>query len=115
MRSLERSRRRFLKAPSEDRLHAVRTSGRRLRSLLEDTADLQNERSLLRSLKRASKATDAARDAAIALQLLEATLDESDRDLAEPLFTALRRRRRQATDAARRHLRRNRFELSGPT
>jgi len=111
VRALERARRRFVRAPTEERLHGVRTSGRRFRSLLEDVADLRSERSLLRRVKRAADATDAARDAAMALLLLETSVDEDERDIAAPLFETLRRRRRDATAAARRRLRRARFEL----
>ncbi len=89
----------------------MRTSGRRFRSLLEDAADLRSERALLRRVKRAALATDAARDAAIALALLESSVDAREREIALPLLETLRRRRRDATAAARRYLRRARFEL----
>jgi hypothetical protein len=75
--ALERARRRFIRKPTEKRLHDVRTTGRRFRSLLEDVADLLPSRKLLARVKRAAAATDAARDASIALRLLDAAIDEA--------------------------------------
>ncbi len=111
LRAFEHARRRFVEAPNEDRLHDVRTTGRRLRSLLEDGAGLAAPPHLLRRVKRASEATDAARDAAVARRLLETVVDESERASARTVLEVLERRRRTATRAARRYLRRARFEL----
>ena len=86
--ALERARRRFIRKPTEKRLHDVRTSGRRFRSLLEDVADLASSRELLARVKRAAAATDAARDASIVLRLLDAAIDESERQNAVVAFRA---------------------------
>ncbi len=54
-RALEAARRRFVSKPTESRLHAVRTAGRRFRSLLEDVAELAPSAKLLRRVKRAAE------------------------------------------------------------
>ena len=109
-RALERARRRFVREPSEKRLHDVRTTGRRLRSLLEDVGDLAPHRELLRQVKRAAAATDAARDATIILRLLESNVTSSERELAQPILDRLREEERAATRDACRRLRRARFD-----
>ncbi|MFY9708683.1 MAG: CHAD domain-containing protein, partial [Candidatus Cybelea sp.] len=107
--ALERARRRFIRTPTEKRLHDVRTAGRRFRSLLEDVADLVPARKLLGRVKRAAAATDAARDASIALRLLDAAVDEGERQNASWLFAQLRQREAEATQCAHRRLRHARF------
>lgn len=104
-RRLERARRRFIDDPSDERLHDVRTRGRRLRSFLEDVRELERRPKLLRRVRRAAALTDAARDAAILLALLERAVDESERATAEPLLQQLRERQRIATSEARKLLR----------
>lgn len=111
-RALERARRRFICKPTEKRLHAVRTSGRRLRSLLEDVADLAATSRLLRRVKRAAAATDAARDATIIRGLLERSLDAGEAPMAGELLEELRGRERAATLLARKQLRRTSFRRS---
>ena len=106
---LERARRQFVDDPDEDRLHDLRTRGRRLQSLLEDVRELEHHPKLLRRIKRAAALTDAARDAAILLTLLERAVDETERVTAEPLLEQLRERVRIATSEARRLLRRVEF------
>jgi len=108
-RALERARRRFVSKPTEERLHEVRTKGRRFRSLLEDVADLAPLKRLHRRVKRAAAATDAARDATIVLRLLEDALDASEAEIAAPLIEQLRGQERLATGRARKELRRMRF------
>jgi CHAD domain-containing protein len=108
-RALERARRRFISKPTDERLHDVRTTGRRFRSLLEDGAQLAPAAKLLRRVKRAAATTDAARDATIILQLLESTVDSGERHIAQPLFDELRARANDATGLARKRLRRARF------
>ncbi|HZV77813.1 MAG TPA: CHAD domain-containing protein [Candidatus Babeliales bacterium] len=108
-RDLERARRRFISKPTEARLHDVRTTGRRFRSLLEDVAELAPVERLRRRVKRAAAATDAARDATIILRLLEYSLDESEAEIAAPLLMRLREHERDATRRARKELRRMRF------
>ncbi|HEX3370335.1 MAG TPA: CHAD domain-containing protein [Candidatus Cybelea sp.] len=107
--ALERARRRFICKPTEKRLHDVRTTGRRFRSLLEDVSELAPARKLLARVKRAAAATDAARDAAIALRLLDASIDEGERQNAAWLFAQLRQREAEATQRAHHRLRHARF------
>lgn len=107
--ALERARRRFIRKPTEKRLHDVRTTGRRFRSLLEDIASLVPDRKLLRRVKRAAEATDAARDATIVLRLLEANVDESEYAAAEPILHELREREANATALALQRLARTHF------
>lgn len=108
-RRLERARRRFIDDPNEECLHELRTKGRRLRSFLEAVRELERRPKLLRRLKRAAALTDAARDAAILLTLLENSLDETERVNAAPLLEQLRERQRIATSETRRLLRKVQF------
>jgi CHAD domain-containing protein len=108
--ALERARRRFIAKPTEKRLHDVRTTGRRFRSLLEDVAGLAPAPKLLARVKHAAAATDAARDATIVLRLLDASIDEGERTSAGWLFEQLRQREAEATKRAHRRLRHARFE-----
>lgn len=109
-RSLERARRRFVRKPNEKRLHDVRTTGRRFRSLLEDAADLAPHERLRLRVKRAAAATDAAREATIILRLLEGSLEPAETAIAAPLLDALRERERTAMKCTRRRLARLRFD-----
>jgi len=104
-RRLERARRSFLKKPTDERLHEVRTTGRRLRSLLEDVADIVDDPKLLRRVRRAAAVTDAAREASVILALLERSAGGVEREIASPLREELRRRVVLATRRARRSLR----------
>ena len=84
-------------------------TGRRFRSLLEDVADLDPHPRLLRRVKRAAAATDAARDAAIIRRLLESSTDPSESDIARPLVDQLLAHEKLATRLARKRLRRMSF------
>ena len=106
---LERARRRFVRAPSEECLHDVRTTGRRLRSLLEDVGDLISHPKLRRRVKRAAAVTDAALDAAVLRALVEASVDVAEAGAAAPLLEQLREHERQATELACRRLERVSF------
>jgi CHAD domain-containing protein len=108
-RKLERARRRFVRQPCEDRLHDVRTTGRRLRSLLEDVRACRPQPKLLRRVKRAAEFTDAARDAAVIAALLANSVGEGERAIVEPLLEELREKERTATQNACRSLRRVSF------
>jgi hypothetical protein len=108
-RALERARRRFVDKPTEKRLHEVRTTGRRFRSLLEDVASIAKAERLRRRVKRAAAATDAARDATIILRLLESSVDAGEAAHAQSLLEQLREQERQATRQACKELRRMRF------
>jgi CHAD domain-containing protein len=108
-RALERARRRFISKPDEKRLHDVRTTGRRFRSLLEDVATIIRSERLRRRVKRAAAATDAARNATIILRLLEASVDAGEAELAQPLLERLSEQERLATRRACKELQRMRF------
>ena len=108
-RALEAARRRFISKPTEKRLHAVRTAGRRFRSLLEDVAQLAPSAKLLRRVERAAEQTDAARDATILLRLLESSTDPGERHVAQALLAELSAREKEATRLAHKRLRRTRF------
>lgn len=108
-RELERARRRFIRKPDETHLHDVRTAGRRFRSLLEDVATLVASKRLRRRVKRAAAATDAARDTAMLVRLLEASACDAEATLAHPFLERLRAQERRATRDARRGLRRMHF------
>jgi hypothetical protein len=108
-RKLERARRRFVRKPTEGRLHDVRTTGRRFRSLLEDVRSRHPRPKLLRRVKRAAGATDAARDATVILALLESSVDDQERVLVKPLLDELTKQERKATKRARRRLKRQSF------
>lgn len=108
-RRLERARRRFIDQPDEEHLHDLRTRARRLRSFLEAVCELENHPKLLRRLKRAAALTDAARDAAILLTLLDNAVDETERVTAEPLLEQMRERERIATSEVRKLLRKVEF------
>lgn len=108
-RSLERARERFVRKPTEERLHDVRTAARRFRSLLEDVSGLAPCARLLQRVKRATAATDAARDATILLRLLQANIDASELGVAQPLLDALQAQELNATRLARKYLKRARF------
>jgi len=103
---LARAARRFLEQPTQEHLHDVRTTGRRLRSLLEDVSDLVCEPKLQRRVKRAAAITDAARDAAVIFALLNSSCDENERANAARLLEELAKKERQATRDACRRLRR---------
>lgn len=109
LRALERARRRFIDKPTQKRLHDVRTTGRRFRSLLEDVAELSSAKKLLRRVKRVASLTDAARDATILRGLLERTLAPAENAAAAPLLAALGERERDATRRAHRRLRQTRL------
>lgn len=108
-RALERARKRFVTKPSEKRLHEVRTTGRRFRSLLEDVASIAKSERLRRRVKRASAATDAARDATIILRLLQTSVAAEEAATAQPLLERLLEQERIATRDACRALARMHF------
>jgi|HubBroStandDraft_5_1064220.scaffolds.fasta_scaffold04926_3 hypothetical protein len=109
-RALERARRRFVEQPNDKRLHAVRTKGRRFRSLLEDVECVAPDRRLLKRVKRAAEITNSARNAAVLLALLETSIDPAERSAASELLTALRERAAGALKCAHRRLRRTSFQ-----
>ena len=109
-RALERARRRFVEKPNDERLHAMRTKGRRFRSLLEDVAGVAPARKLLKRVKRAAAITDSARNAGVLLALLERSIEPGERDEAAALLALLREPQEDALRCARRRLRRASFE-----
>ena len=93
VRSFERARTRFLRRPTADRLHDVRVSARRLRSLCEDLHEaLPAVRT--KRLHRLIEMTGDARDAAVLRETLRNALDARERKTARPLLRSLRKRER---------------------
>jgi hypothetical protein len=109
-RALERARRSFVAEPNDKRLHAVRTNGRRFRSLLEDVACVAPARNLLKRLKRTAEITDSARNATVLLTLLERSIEPGEHIAATALLAALRERQEDSLRRAHRRLRRTSFE-----
>lgn len=107
--ALERARRRFVAKPNDKRLHAVRTKGRRFRSLLEDVECIAPQRKLLKRVKRAAEITDSARNATVLLALLEKSIEAGENDAATALLQTLRERQADALKCAHRRLRRASF------
>jgi CHAD domain-containing protein len=113
-KALELVRRAFVREPTQEGLHQVRTGARRLRSFLEDVAERQRQKRLLRRAKRTTESTDVARDATVQRELLERTLVESEREAAGALLESLREREIAATASARRKLKGVRFKVKDP-
>jgi CHAD domain-containing protein len=112
-KALDRVRRAFVREPTQEGLHRVRTGARRLRSFLEDVSQRHRQKRLLRRAKRTAELTDTARDAAVQRALLERLLDENEREAAEALLTSLCERETRATASARRKLKTVRYTISG--
>jgi len=93
--AFKRARARFLRQPSAKRLHAVRTTARRLRCLHEDLHDAIPPFSL-RRLRYVIDLTGDARDAAVLREALRDALDARERRAARKLLRALRQRERVA-------------------
>jgi CHAD domain-containing protein len=109
VQAFEQARRRFVRRPTAERLHHVRTAARRLRSLLEDFAEIETVKRL-KALKRIVEVTGEARDARVLRDALRATLDERERMGARPLLQHLRSQERTVTRVVRAKLRR--FKLT---
>jgi CHAD domain-containing protein len=112
-KALDRVRRDFVREPTQEGLHQVRTGARRLRSFLEDVAARHDRASLLKRAKRTAELTDVARDAAVQRELLERLLVETERDAAAGLLTSLGEREAVATSSARRKLKDVRYKIRG--
>ena len=110
-KALDRVRRAFVREPTQEGLHRVRTGARRLRSFLEDVSERHRQKQLLRRAKRTAELTDIARDAAVQRALLERLLDESEREAAEALLASLCEREMRATASARRKLKGVRYKI----
>jgi CHAD domain-containing protein len=95
VQAFKRARARFLRQPSANRLHELRTSARRLRSLHEDLHEAIPPFSLKR-LRALIDLTGEARDAAVMREALRDALDVRERHAARGLLRALRRRERVA-------------------
>jgi CHAD domain-containing protein len=96
VRAFRRARRRFLVHPTEDCLHDVRTSARRLRSLCEDFGELA-PCSHRGRLHRLISIMGEARDAAVLRETLLRALDVRERAAAKPLLRDLRKQERHAS------------------
>lgn len=91
----------FCRKPTADRLHMLRTAGRRLRSLYDDLGGVLpavSEKGLRRIVKRAGK----TRDATVLRAMLKAALDESEREIVAPILRDLRLRERAGLRRVRR-------------
>jgi len=93
--AFKRARARFLRQPGAKRLHDLRTSARRLRSLHEDLREAIPPFSL-KGLHRLIDLTGEARDAAVMREALRDALDVRERHAARGLLRTLRRRERIA-------------------
>ena len=93
--AFKRARARFLRQPSAKRLHELRTSARRLRSLHEDVHEAIPP-FLLKRLRVLIDLTGEARDAAVMREALRDALDVRERRAARGLLRALRQRERVA-------------------
>ena len=111
VRSFERARARFLRRPTADRLHDVRVSARRLRSLCDD---LQEALPPVRPkrLHRIIAMTGDCRDAAVLRETLRNTLDVRERKAARPLLRSLRKRERLMLARIARALKRTKLRLT---
>jgi CHAD domain-containing protein len=104
-RAFRRARRRFLRQPSIKRLHDLRTSARRLRSLYEDLREAVPAPANKR-LHRLIDLTGEARDAEVQRAMLHAALDSHERHAARELLRELRKRERVALKRIRREVKR---------
>jgi len=93
--TFERARKRFLRQPSAKRLHDLRTSARRLRSLHEDLHEAIPSFSIKR-LRHVIDLTGEARDAEVLREALRDALDVRERRAARGMLRVLRRRERVA-------------------
>jgi CHAD domain-containing protein len=111
VRAFERARVRFLRRPATERLHDVRVSARRLRSLCEDLRDALPPVHG-RRLHRLIAMTGDARDAAVLREALRNALDVRERQAAKPLMRALRERERTVLQRIARTLKRFKLRLT---
>jgi len=107
--TFEQARRRFVRRPTAERLHHVRTAARRLRCLLEDFADIVTIEQLKR-LRKIIDTTSDARDARVLRDALRSTLHERERMAGRALLGALRTQERTVTSKVRSKLRRFTFK-----
>ncbi len=112
-KALDNVRRAFVREPTHEGLHRVRTGARRLRSFLEDVSKRHHQKELLQRAKRTAELTDTARDATVQRALLERLLVDSEREAADALLTSLREREIAATTSARSKLKGVRYKVKG--
>jgi CHAD domain-containing protein len=93
LRAFRRARARFLRRPTGERLHDVRVSARRLRSICEDLEEALPRIHGAR-LGRIIAMTGDARDAAVLRETLRGTLEGREREIARPVLRSLRKRER---------------------
>lgn len=111
MRAFRRARVRFLRRPTAERLHDVRVSARRLRSLCEDLREALPAVHAKR-LHRLITLTGDARDAAVLRETLRAALEGRERTAARPLLRSLRERERTLLKRVCRALKRTKLHLT---
>jgi CHAD domain-containing protein len=109
--AFEHARKRFLRRPTAKRLHAVRTSARRLRSLLEDVSDVIGLTDL-DDLHSAINASGRARDAAVLYEAVRQNLAEDERSFARAFLRDLRESERSFTKKTCKRLKRVRVEIA---
>lgn len=98
------ARKEFRRKASPENLHQLRTASRRLRSLYDDFATVLAEVPT-EGLKKLSKRSGEARDAAVLRSILKEAAEDSERELIAPVLRDLRVRERNGTRRASRAVR----------
>jgi CHAD domain-containing protein len=111
VRAFERARVRFIRRPTADRLHDVRVSARRLRSLCEDLQEAL-PRVRTKRLRRVIDMTADARDAAVLRDTLRHALAPLERKAARTLLRSLRKRERTILKRIARALKRTKLRIA---
>jgi CHAD domain-containing protein len=111
VRAFERARSRFIRRPTADRLHDVRVSARRLRSLCEDLREALPSVHTKR-LHRVIDMTGDARDAAVLRETLRQALESHERKAARTLLRSLRKRERTILKRLARALKRTKLRIT---
>jgi CHAD domain-containing protein len=110
VRAFERARTRFIRRPTADRLHDIRVSARRLRSLCEDLREAL-PRVRTKRLHRLIDMTGDARDAAVLREALRHALAPQERKAARTLLRSLRKRERTILQRIARALERTKLRI----
>jgi CHAD domain-containing protein len=108
--AFKRARQRYLKHPTENRLHDLRIAARRLRSLFDDVRDAI-DLPQAKQVHRLIALLGEARDAAVLRTTLTSALDVREREAVRPLLRDLRHRERKGNTRVLHAL--ERIELKG--
>jgi CHAD domain-containing protein len=111
LRAFRKARARFVRRPTSERLHDVRVSARRLRSLCEDLEDAL-PRIHCERLGRIIDMTADARDAAVLRETLRGALEGPERKQVRGLLRSLRKRECLMLKRIRRALKRGKLQLT---